>query len=45
MRLQIMTTVFAALAVAVTVSAACGRENDPSNRVSDALKQVRSAVS
>jgi osmotically-inducible protein OsmY len=40
MRLQSMTTVFAALAVAVTVSSACGRENDPSNRVSDALKQA-----
>ena len=40
MRLQSITTVFAALAVAVTISSACGRENDPSNRVSDALKQA-----
>jgi osmotically-inducible protein OsmY len=40
MRLQSITTVFAALAVAVTISAACGRGNDPSNRVSDALKQA-----
>jgi osmotically-inducible protein OsmY len=35
-----MTTVFAALAVAVTVTSACNRQNDPSNRVSDALKQA-----
>lgn len=40
MRLQSITTVFAVLAVAVTISSACGRENDPSNRVSDALKQA-----
>jgi osmotically-inducible protein OsmY len=40
MRLQGMTTVFAALAMAVTVSSACNRQNDPSNRVSDALKQA-----
>ena len=38
--LQSITTVFAVLAVAVTISSACGRENDPSNRVSDALKQA-----
>jgi osmotically-inducible protein OsmY len=42
MRLQSITTVFAALAVTATVSsAACSRENDPSKRVSDALEQAK----
>src|SRR5262245_1248644 len=40
MRVQSMTTVFAALALAVTVSSACNRPIDPSNKVSDALKQA-----
>jgi osmotically-inducible protein OsmY len=35
-----MTTAFAAFAVAVTLSSACNSQNDPSNRVSDALKQA-----
>jgi osmotically-inducible protein OsmY len=41
MRLQSITTVFAALAVAATVSSACNRESDPSKRVSDALEQAK----
>src|SRR5262245_14557342 len=41
MRLQGMTTSFAALIVAFSMSVACNRPNDPENRVSDALKQAK----
>jgi len=41
MRLHGMTTSFAALIVAFSMSVACNRPNDRENRVSDALKQAK----
>jgi osmotically-inducible protein OsmY len=41
MRFQSMKTVIATLAVAFTVTSACQRQDDPANRVSDALKQAQ----
>jgi osmotically-inducible protein OsmY len=41
MRFQSMTTVFAGLAVAFTITSACKQQDDPANRVSEALKQAQ----
>ena len=40
MRFKKVATVFATLAVALTVNSACQRHGDPADRVSDALKQA-----
>jgi osmotically-inducible protein OsmY len=41
MRFQSMKTVFATLAVAFTVTSACSLQDDPADRVSEALKQAQ----